>query len=92
MDQYGSPHCTRLLTQDVNRVIKQLVNAVDILSPHKDPTFRRNVKYSTEDYCIGIIDVLKGSSSWNSYSGKIDGNTLRKKHKEWIFRGCVRIL
>ena len=42
------------------------------------------VKYKLEDYVIGIIDVLKNNTSWNSYNRIMNGNTLRKKHYEWI--------
>ena len=42
------------------------------------------VKYKLEDYVIGIIDVLKNNTSWNSYNRFMNGNTLRKKHYEWI--------
>jgi hypothetical protein len=27
---------------------------------------------------------MKNNSSWNSYNGVINGNTLRKKHNEWV--------
>src|SRR3984957_20235279 len=39
------------------------------------------------DYIIGIIDVLKNNTSWNSYNKIMNGNTLRKKHYEWIKLG-----
>jgi hypothetical protein len=44
----------------------------------------RNKKYTLRDYAIGIIDVMKNNSSWNSYNCVINGNTLREKHNEWV--------
>jgi hypothetical protein len=40
-----------------------------------------------EDYVIGIIDVAKNYTSWNSYSGLMNGNTLRLKFNEWTKLG-----
>ena len=42
-----------------------------------------NTKYSIKDYIIGIIDICKNNTSWNSYNGYMKGNTLRKN--KWEF-------
>lgn len=84
---YNNYHFTKLLSEPINNLIKLLCDTVHILSPIKNDYFKRNVKYSINDYAIGIIDVLRNNTSWNSYSGIINGNTLRKKHNEWIKLG-----
>lgn len=84
---YNNHHFKKLLTTSINKLIKEIIYSVQYLSPIKNNYYRRNVKYSIEDYAIGIIDVLKHNTSWNSYNGIINGNTLRKKHIEWTKLG-----
>src|SRR5262245_40324089 len=84
---YNNSHFKRLLNKPIKYLIDLIVDSVYILSPVKDHYFIRNKKYSIYDYAIGIIDVLKSNSSWNSYNGMIPGNTLRKKHTEWVKLG-----
>lgn len=80
---YNNYHFKKLLLKPVNELINMIVDSVHYLSPIKNDFYKRNVKYTIDDYAIGIIDVLKNNTSWNSYSGIINGNTLRKKHNEW---------
>lgn len=84
---YNNSHFKKLLKLDINVIIKEIINAVHFLSPIKNEYFRRNVKYSIKDYIIGIIDVVKNCTSWNSYSGLMNGNTLRIKFNEWVNLG-----
>ena len=78
---------SKLIDKPISNLIKIIVDSVHKLSPFKDSSFRRNVKYTIEDYVIGIIDVLKNYQSWNSYNGKINSDTLRKKYNEWCKLG-----
>jgi hypothetical protein len=71
----------------MQKLIKIFITAVIEKSPIKNSKYAHNKKYELEDYVIGILDILKNNSSWNSYSGIINGNTLRKKHYEWIKLG-----
>ncbi len=73
----------KLLKEDIDLLIKQISLAVQILSPIKKDSYKRNVKYTIDDYIIGVVSILKSGVSWNSYVGTINGNTLRKKHSEW---------
>lgn len=84
---YNSNYYKKLITKPINNLIKIIVDSVHKLSPFKNQSYRRNVKYSIEDYVIGIIDVTKNHNSWNSYNGFIKGDTLRKKHNEWTKLG-----
>jgi hypothetical protein len=81
---YNNNHFKKLLTKPTNNLINEIIESVRTLSPYKNDFYKRNVKYSVEDYAIGIIDVVKNNISWNSYNGIIKGNTLRKKHNEWV--------
>lgn len=86
MDIYNS-NIKKLLNKPINNLIKIIIDSVHKLSPIKNDFYKRNVKYTLEDYIIGIIDVLKNYQSWNSYTGKVNGNTLRKKYNEWVKLG-----
>ena len=46
----------------------------------KQEYYRRNIKYTTKDYIMGIIEVLSNNISWRKYNGKIDGRILNNKH------------
>jgi len=83
----NNAHIKKLLTKPTELLIKKMEESVQRLSPIKDPSFRRNVKYTLRDYIIGILDVLRYNISWNNYSGNMNGNTLRKKHSEWVNLG-----
>lgn len=72
-----------LLNKPIEYLIKELSFSILFLSPQKNESFKRNVKFTLRDYIVGILDILKNNISWNSYSGLIKGNTLRKKHNEW---------
>lgn len=85
--EYNNYHFKKLLLKPINNLIEEIVETVQILSPIKNDFYKRNTKYTINDYAIGIIDVLKNNTSWNSYSGFMKGNTLRKKHYEWIKLG-----
>jgi hypothetical protein len=84
---YKNSHFKKLLTESNNRLVAAIMLCVTLLAPVKYNNYKRHVKYSLKDYAIGIIDVLKNNSSWNSYCGIINGNTLRKKHNEWTKMG-----
>ena len=84
---------------------KKLLNSINIkkftkifkensikLSPIKNHFYERNVKYTIDDYIIGTIEVLKNYTSWNSYNGKIKGDTIRKKNIEWSKLGIYESL
>ncbi len=83
MNYNNNNNLKKILTAPIKDVIDEIVKTVQLISPKKNSFYRRNIKYTTENYAVGIIDVLRTSISWNSYSGLIDGNTLRKKHNEW---------
>ena len=53
-------------------------------APPKNKKFQHNLRFAPKDYLLEILNVLKSGVSWNSYSGKIKGNTLNKKHIEWV--------
>lgn len=84
---YNNYHFKKLLNKPIIHLIDEIINSVQLLSPIKNDFYKRNTKYSIKDYIIGIIDVVKNNTSWNSYNGLINGNTLRKKHNEWIKLG-----
>ena len=84
---YNNHHFKKLLLKPITNLIDGIVECVHILSSIKNDFYKRNIKYSIKDYAIGIIDVVKNNTSWNSYSGLIKGNTLRKKHYEWVKLG-----
>ena len=73
-----------IIPPETKHVVLPISNLIKIIV---DSSFRRNVKYTIEDYVIGIIDVLKNYQSWNSYNGKINSDTLRKKYNEWCKLG-----
>ena len=50
----------------------------------KQEYYRRNIKYTTKDYIMGIIEVLSNNISWRKYNGKIDGRILNNKHNYYI--------
>jgi|SRR5580692_1834524 hypothetical protein len=81
---YNNSHFKSLLQEPIVKLIEIFRNVVIEKSPIKNSNYIRNQKYSLDDYIIGIIDVLRYNHSWNSYSGIINGNTLRKKHYEWV--------
>ena len=60
---------------------------IEEIYPTKNASYQRNKKYILEDYIFGIIEVLKSTASWNNYSGRMNGNTLRKKYNEWVNLG-----
>lgn len=68
---------------NMDKFVNIFTNSVNKLSPIKNHNYKRNVKYTLNDYIFGIIDVLKNFISWNSYNGLIKGDTLRKKHIEF---------
>jgi transposase len=73
----------KLLKLDIKKLVGEIKNSVIKLSPIKNDSYKHNQKYTIDEYILGIIDVCKNYSSWNSYTGFINGNTLRKKHNEW---------
>ena len=83
MNNYEN-HFKKLLSTPMNKLVSEIIDSVHILSPIKNDYYKRNVKYKLEDYVIGIIDVLKNNTSWDSYNRFMNGNTLQKKHYEWI--------
>jgi len=65
-----SPHFKNLLTKPIKSLIKDFSDTVHLLSPIKNDNYKRNIKYSIEDYIIGIIDVLKNNASWKKMGVK----------------------
>ena len=57
--QYNNNHFKKILTKPINLLIDAIIESVHFLSPIKNDSYRRNVKYTIRDYVIGIIDVLK---------------------------------
>jgi hypothetical protein len=84
---YNNYHFKKLLIEPINNLINQIINSVQYLSPIKNESYKRNVKYSLRDYVIGIIDVTKNYTSWNSYNGFVNKDTLRIKFNEWVKLG-----
>ena len=84
---YNNFHFKKLLTKPINDTIKEITEAVQILTPIKNDSYKRHAKFTIYDYVVGIIDVMKNYTSWNAYNGIIPGNTLRKKHSEWTKLG-----
>jgi hypothetical protein len=84
MSDYNNSHFKALLKHPIVKLVDLLVETVIKKSPIKKSEYARNKKYTIRDYAIGIIDAMKNNSSWNSYNGVINGNTLRKKHNEWV--------
>lgn len=72
-----------LHNKHISYLVKIINDCVTYLSPIKNDFYKRNFNHSINDYALGIIDALKSSISWRSYSGPIKGDTLRKKHNEW---------
>lgn len=62
------------------------------LSPIKNDNFKRNVKYTLEEYIMGIIEVITNNISWRKYNGKINGRILNNKHNEFIKLGVYKKL
>ena len=84
---YNNSHFKFIFEKPIIEIIKIFANIVNEKSPIKDQNYARNKKYTLNDYIIGIIDVMRYNHSWNAYSGIVNGNTLRKKHNEWIKLG-----
>lgn len=80
-------YINKILNKPIINLTNEIINSVHFLSPIKNDFYKRNIKYSIKDYVMGIIDVLKNYTSWNSYNGFMNGNTLRKKHNEWTKLG-----
>ena len=70
------------------------MDSIIYLSPIKNTNNKGNTKYSIKDYIIGVIDVCKNSTSWNSYNGYILihwGRNIMNGIK-WEFLNMVIIL
>lgn len=68
-------------------IMKDSINKLDKV----DERYRRNVKYTIEDYVIGIIEVLTNNISWRKYNGKIDGRILNNKHNHYCKIGIYDV-
>ncbi len=66
---YNNPNFKKLLSKPTNYVIEKIINSVQYLTPIKNNSYKRNVKYTIKDYVIEIIDVLTNYVSWNRYNG-----------------------
>ncbi len=53
------------------------MDSIIYLSPIKNTNNKGNTKYSIKDYIIGIIDICKNNTSWNSYCGYMKGDTRK---------------
>ena len=80
---YNSSNFKKLLSEPVENIIKTIIYSVYYLTPIKNNSYKRHIKYTIEDYIIGIIDVLSNYVSCNKYNGFMKSDTLRKKHNEW---------
>ena len=49
---YNNRYFSKLLTGSIKNVIKEIIDSVQYLSPIKNSFYRRNIKYSIEDYAI----------------------------------------
>ena len=89
---YDIHYYKKILTKPINDIVNEIVEIVQLLSPLKDDSYKRNVKYTIRDYAIGIIDVIKNYTSWKSYNNFMKGDTLRKKFNEWSHRDGSEII
>ena len=87
---YDIHYYKKKLTKPINNIVNEIVEIVQLLSPLKDDSYKRNVKYTIRDYDIGIIDVIKNYTSWKSYNNFMKGDTFRKKFNEWSHRDSTR--
>jgi hypothetical protein len=87
INNYNNFNFGKLLTEPIKYVIEKIYYSVTFLSPIKNESYKRHVNYSINDYIIGIIDVLKTGVSWQNYNKVMKGDTLRKKHNEWVKLG-----
>jgi len=62
------PNLVKLITKPINNLIDEIIKSVTILSHIKDHFYKRNVKYSTGNYVIGIINVTKNNTLRNKYN------------------------
>lgn len=56
---------------------------VDKLKPIVNEKYIRNRKYNESDFIEGIIDVIRNSSYWSRYNGKVPGKYLNKRHNDY---------
>lgn len=84
---YNNPNLKKFLSMPINYVVNKIKYSVQYLSPIKNDKYCHRMKYTIEDYIIGIIQVLNNCISWNRYIGLIKGDTLRKKHNDWVKLG-----
>lgn len=89
---YNNDFFKKIFKNPDKQLIDNFTNAIYSCSLPKNDFYKRNVKYTILDYVEGIIDVCKNNTSWNSYKGVVNGNTLRKKHYEWIKLGIYEYL
>jgi ssDNA-binding Zn-finger/Zn-ribbon topoisomerase 1 len=70
--------------EDTSINIHKLMNIlIDNLSPTKNISYARNVKYSQMDFINGIIEVLLNNTYWRRYKGIVKGKYLNAKHLEY---------
>lgn len=62
------------------------------LEPVKNIKYQYNVKYSTREYIMGIIEVITTCTSWRRYPGEIDGRVLNNKHNHYVKIGVYDAL
>lgn len=85
--RYASLHGT-----NKDHFINMMEEVINTLTPAKNLSHRRHVKYETMDYVKGIISVIMNSTSWRQYDGLIDGRVLNNKHNEWCKLGVYDAL
>ena len=69
---YDIHYYKKNLIKPINDIVNEIVEIVQLLSPLKDDSYKRNIKYTIRDYAIGIIDVIKNFFSWIIFYPKID--------------------
>ena len=74
---YNNYHFKKLLNEPTEYLIKVIMDSIIYLSPIKNTNNKGNTKYSIKDYIIGIIDICKNNTSWNSYCGYMKGDTRK---------------
>ena len=84
---YNNSHFKQLLTEPNKLLIEKLMYSVRKLSPIVNQHYVRNSINSLYDYAVAMIDIVKSGTSWKNYSGFVNGETLRKKHAEWVKLG-----
>ena len=77
MKHYNDNLKKLLKIHNIDTLIEIINEKINELQTNKNNLYKRNIKYTNQDYILVIIEVLKNHTSWNSYNGLIKGD-LRK--------------